>query len=135
MAKENVGKFYEELAKNAELQEKIKQAEENYDGDTADKDLAVNTIIIPLAKEHGFDFTAQELREYEKEQMQAHNLSEEELENVSGGGAGCFLIGFSSEGNACMTVGFATKKGFSKVIGGGLYSCVYFGLGFGGGAS
>lgn len=135
MAKEMVGKFYEELAKNADLLEKLKKAQDNYTGDTADKDLAVNTILIPVAKAEGFDFTAEELREYEKEHVQSNSISEEELENVSGGCAGCFLIGFSTEGNACLTVGFATTKGFGNTIGGGFYSCVYFGLGFGGGAS
>ena len=92
MAKENVGKFYEKLAQDAALAEKLNALDKDFaeknEGsadDAAMREKAVEAIIIPLAKEVGLPFTLEELKEYEQEQLKEMNLSEDELEQVAGG--------------------------------------------------
>ena len=92
MAKENVGKFYDKLAQDAALAEKLNEMDKKFadtnEGsadDAAMREKAVETIIIPLAKEVGLPFTLEELKEYEQEQLKEMNLSEDELDQVAGG--------------------------------------------------
>ena len=92
MAKENVGKFYEKLAQDAALAEKLNALDKDFaekngasSDDAAMREKAVETIIIPLAKEVGLPFTLDELKAYEQEQVKNMALSEDELEQVAGG--------------------------------------------------
>ena len=92
MAKENVGKFYEKLAQDATLAEKLNALDKDFadtnEGsadDIAFHEKAVAAIVIPLAKEVGLPFTLEELKEYEQEQLKEMNLSEDELAQVAGG--------------------------------------------------
>ena len=85
MAKENIKKFYEDLAKNEELQKKLTQAQESYIGEPSDRKAAAEAILIPVAKEAGYDFTVEEICRFEREKAVERGISEEELENVSGG--------------------------------------------------
>ncbi len=94
MAKENVGKFYDKLAQDAALAEKLNEMDKAFvekneapaDGaDLAFREKAAEAVIIPLAKEAGLPFTLEELKEYEQEQVKNKALSEDELEQVAGG--------------------------------------------------
>ena len=92
MAKENVGKFYEKLAQDAALAEKLNAMDKDFaekNGTSADdaamREKAAEAIILPLAQEVGLPFTLDELKEYEQEQLKGLNLSEDELEQVAGG--------------------------------------------------
>ena len=92
MAKANVGKFYEKLAQDAALAEKLNEMDKKFvdtnEGsadDIAFREKAVAAIVIPLAEEVGLPFTLEELKEYEQEQLKGLNLSEDELEQVAGG--------------------------------------------------
>ena len=92
MAKANVGKFYEKLAQDAALAEKLNEMDKNFaekNGtsaeDAAMREKAAEAIILPLAQEVGLPFTLDELKEYEQEQLKGLNLSEDELEQVAGG--------------------------------------------------
>ena len=94
MAKENVAKFYEKLAQDAALAEKLNEMDKAFvekneapaDGaDLAFREKAAEAVIIPLAKEAGLPFTLEELKEYEQEQVKNKALSEDELEQVAGG--------------------------------------------------
>ena len=92
MAKANVGKFYEKLAKDAALAEKLNALDKDFaeknEGsadDIAMREKAAEAIILPLAQEIGLPFTLDELKEYEQEQLKELNLSEDELEQVAGG--------------------------------------------------
>ena len=92
MAKENVGKFYDKLAQDAALAEKLNEMDKDFAekngtsvDDAAMREKAVEAIIIPLAKEAGLPFTLEELKEYEQEQLKEMNLSEDELDQVAGG--------------------------------------------------
>ena len=103
MAIENVKAFYEALEKDADLQAKINAADAAYNGDADDQIAAAEAIIIPVAKAAGFDFTAEELMEYDNTASQAEDFefTEDELESVAGGFAGCAIIGF---GKAKMSI-------------------------------
>ena len=92
MAKENVGKFYEKLAQDAALAEKLNALDKDFaekngtsSDDAAMREKAVDAIIIPLAKEVGLPFTLEELKEYEQDQVKNMTLSEDELDQVAGG--------------------------------------------------
>lgn len=78
MSKKNVELFYKEIEKNDNLSKELESLD--------DKD------IVNFAKKQGFDFTAEELNNHE------HNLSLEELANVSGGvGVNSYFEGFSGK--------------------------------------
>ena len=98
MAKENVAKFYEKLAEDTALAEKIngldKVFAEKHEAPAEDADektvlafqeKAAKAVLLPVAKEAGFDFTIDELKAYEQEQLAAMKLSEDELAQVAGG--------------------------------------------------
>ena len=92
MAKANVGKFYEKLAQDAALAEKLNALDKDFaekngasTDDAAMREKAAEAIILPLAQEVGLPFTLDELKEYEQEQLKGLNLSEDELEQVAGG--------------------------------------------------
>jgi len=101
MALEAVKAFYEEVAKNGALQKKIAAADAAYNGDTEDKKAAVETIILPIAKEAGFDFTAEEMLEAETAVNSEGEFTEDELEAVAGGGW-CLILGFGERD--CKTI-------------------------------
>ena len=114
MAKENVGKFYEKLAQDAALAEKLNALDKDFaekngasTDDAAMREKAVDAIIIPLAKEVGLPFTIEELKEYEQEQLKEMNLSEDELDQVAGGSR--WKIKCSGR-NACAYVGVGLGK-------------------------
>ncbi|KHM48443.1 Nitrogen fixation protein of unknown function [Anaerovibrio lipolyticus DSM 3074] len=119
MAKENVGKFYDKLAQDAALAEKLnaldkKFAEKNgaSSDDAAMREKAVEAIVIPLAKEVGLPFTLEELKEYEQDQMKNMTLSDDELDQVAGGKRS------------------SPNSDKSDRSGGGAY-CAFLGVGFG----
>ena len=92
MAKANVGKFYDKLAQDAALAEKLNEMDKDFAekngtsvDDAAMREKAVEAIIIPLAQEVGPPFIIEELKEYEQEQLKEMNLSEDELDQVAGG--------------------------------------------------
>ena len=92
MAKENVGKFYEKLAQDAALAEKLNALDKDFaeknvtsSNDAAMREKAVEAIVLPLAEEVGLPFTIEELKEYEEEQLREMTLSDDELDQVAGG--------------------------------------------------
>lgn len=131
MAKENIQKFYEQLSKSKELQEKILKAQEKCSGDEG-RDVILKETVLPLAKETGLEFTEEELKEYERSKITEKGISEEELENVSGGWSGCVFIGCSdSTGIACVALGVNGPKS-DDIVGVGVHVCYYLGVGIGG---
>ena len=120
MAKENVKKFYQKLANDKALQEKLAKAQEGYEGDLNDRQTIVETVFLPIAKEAGFDFTAEELKAAERELVEEKGISEEELENVSGGWGFCCLIGGGSDVSADGVCGPGGVAG---------HACAFLGIG------
>ncbi len=103
MAKEDVQRFYEALSQNEELQKKFMVLNEI--PAEARQENIIESRLIPLAKEAGFDFTLEELKEYS--QSQKKPLSNEELAAVTGGKVGgnmteCIcVIGGGGSGRNC----------------------------------
>ena len=86
MSIENVKKFYVSASEDAKLVEALKKISEEMQQKSLASDKLnelVSSKIIPLAKERGFDFTADELIAYSQEMIKG--LSEEDLAAVSGG--------------------------------------------------
>lgn len=81
MSKEDVQRFYESMAKDEALQKKFMVLNEI--PAEAQNDDAITGQFIALAREAGFDFTPEELKEYSESQKGA--LSNEELAAVTGG--------------------------------------------------
>ena len=115
MAKENVKAFFEALSQNEALQQALKEKELAYTGIKEDREAIVKEVLIPAAKEAGYDFTLDELKECQKSMCPEGELDEGELEAVAGGltwglcvmaglGGGdmCFIVG----GTACIGAGF-----------------------------
>lgn len=88
MSKENVKAFMEKLATDKGLQAKVN-----------DQARAAEAIIVPVAKEAGFDFTAEEFKAYTTEASE--KVSASELDSVAGGGFCLFGIGHGYGGTAC----------------------------------
>ena len=123
MAKENVAKFYEKLAQDAALAEKLNALDKDFaeknEGsadDIAMREKAVVAIVLPLAEEVGLPFTLEELKEYEQEQVKNMTLSEDELEQVAGG-SGCH-----GHGRKCRSKGKPLER---------MLACAFIGVGIG----
>lgn len=131
MAKENVEKFYEEIMKNRDLQEKLMEVQKNYSGEKENRDALVKELLIPFAKENGYEFTEEEVLAADKEiAMKCGEVSEDELENVSGGFSVCLVGGGANGYGSCFIAGYA-EEGDGKVsLGLGLNICFYSGIGF-----
>ncbi|HHW47907.1 MAG TPA: Nif11 family protein [Clostridiaceae bacterium] len=111
MSEENVKLFYEMLAENRDLQEKVKKAGEKYTGQNMDKEtveLIMQNELLPLAKEAGFEFTLEELKEFAQINYQGETgmLSDDELNAVVGGAGACVVGGYSAGGCFCGILGF-----------------------------
>jgi hypothetical protein len=125
VAKENVAKFYEKLAQDEVLVEKLNALDKDFaekneapadDTDIAFREKAAAAIVLPLAKEVGLPFTIEELKEYEQDQLKKMNLSEDELDQVAGGGRPGYKNNRSKPSSGGRT---------------GLNACAYVGVGFG----
>ena len=132
MAKESVKIFYKELSENKELQERLAKAQESYAGELNNRQAVVEAVLLPVAKEAGYDFTAEELKAVEREQAEEKGIREEELENVSGGSGGCFIIGLGSGASVCVRAGVqADISSGVNTNAAGDYICAFVGVGFG----
>lgn len=82
MANEKVLKFFDALKSNPELQGKLKTALSGLDKHQEDKGAFLTSVILPMAKESGFDITLDDIKEY---MAQGHELDDEQMESVAGG--------------------------------------------------
>ena len=136
MAKENVKKFLEELSTNKELQEKFLAAQKGYEVEGKSEEEIFEDIVLPIAKEAGFEFTDSEYRAIQRDVVAEKGISEEELENVSGGGF-CFLIGFGNYAGFCALIGSCVETDNADDEGTltasvGFTGCSSIGVGLGG---
>ena len=113
MAKENVVKFMDLLKSDENLSrqmsaEGLAYINDNYPEGEMSDDTAVDVmcnIVIPFAEKKGFDFTLDDLKEYEADLIEKSraDLSEDELEAVAGGwtigGNACYYVGISIASN------------------------------------
>lgn len=108
MAKENVKVFFEVLSKDETIQQALKEKELAYTGIKEDREAIAKEVLIPVAKETGYDFTLEELKEFEKNMHPEGELDENELESVAGGLSWgvCALLGIGG-GDGCLVYGVA----------------------------
>lgn len=86
MSVENVKKFLERVESNKNLSQKLEKAKnelQRIDTNLKNYENIINTKIIPIAKEAGFDFTTKDFLDYANEIFS--ELDEKDLLNVSGG--------------------------------------------------
>ena len=87
MAKENVKAFFEAMSKDETIQQALKEKELGYTGIMGNLDAVMEEVVIPVAKKAGYDFTLEELNEYEKSMRVSMDdeLDEDMLEQIAGG--------------------------------------------------
>ncbi len=117
MAIENIRKFYAILSENEGMVKKLGEFGKEYSkpGVTEEQKVEyVEKYVLPMAAETGCDFTVQELKAFEVEQVEElkknGELSEDELDGVAGGiGIGyCLGIGAGFNihfGGYCVFIG------------------------------
>ena len=141
MDKKNIELFFEELSKNEVLRGALAKVESHMSnfGELTknEQEKLFNKELLPILHEHGFDFSYNDLCEYNKSKMPADGteLSNEFLDQVTGGWGACFVAGFTGDGvGACVLVGVTTKDGEKSgtdeypvrcvcVLGGGGLNC------------
>lgn len=119
MQTETVQQFYEAVYKNKDTRNRLEEIAEKYLANNPDLDArihVVNTHIIPMAQELGYDISIDDIRQYEEEMAKALNINddidEKELETVHGGAAAaCFCVGIGVGGGlsalaSCVVIGF-----------------------------
>ena len=62
---EHAEAFFARCAEDEALRERLREAEENYPGSLEIREAVVEDVLLPIARELGFDFTLEELRTYE----------------------------------------------------------------------
>ena len=87
MSVEQVKAFFDKVKADSALAQKLKDAQASFKGDKSDKDAAIAEIVIPVAAEAGFNFTAEEFKAaFDKGEGE---ISDEEIDAVSGGNHTC----------------------------------------------
>ena len=111
MAQENIQKFEELLRGSGELQAELDELAKSFEGDRDDPREVFDATLGKIAGGVGLDFTYDEAL---ASLAQARELDDAELDNVTGGGGFCFIIGGSNdveagcdqdEGHACAYIG------------------------------
>ena len=62
---EHAEAFFARCAEDEALRERLREAEENYPGSLEIREAVVEDVLLPIARELGYDFTLEELRTYE----------------------------------------------------------------------
>ena len=117
MAAENVKAFFEALSKDEALQQALREKEVAYTGMKEDREAVVEAVLLPVAKEAGYEFTLEELKALEKSMRPEGELSENELEDVAGGGGFCLIIGGGTQGGTPITGADHVGAGICSGIG------------------
>ncbi len=140
MSIESVKNFYEKIANDKDFQKKLDELQskttEGLELPLAQdkKEEIIKDVIIPFAKEQGFDFSIEDIKKFEQSIIE--QLDEKQLENIAAGsiseehggiGLGlnfCKVVGFGVLGNfgpysfgLCLLIGFGT----------GIGACILFG--------
>jgi len=108
MALEQVKAFFDAVAESKEIQEKLNAADKAYQGEK-DKTTVVEAILLPIAKEAGYDFTAEDVLAFEQSTAAKNvELADDELEAVAGGEwVFCLPYGIGWAEDTCRVFGMA----------------------------
>ena len=133
MSIESVKNFYKKIASDEDFQRKLdelqNEATEGLELPLAQdkKEEIVKDVIIPFAKEQGFDFSIEDIKEFEQSIIE--QLDEKQLENISAALKGlghlrCMIGGFGfgviggydytesvKSGGFCIILGFGWSAG------------------------
>ncbi len=94
MSAENVTRFYAALAQDEQLRKKFAELFLRVQHQPVDALLAARLVeaeVLPLAAAHGFLFSLEELRRHEETLWKSGGeLSEADLQGVTGGAGDCF---------------------------------------------
>jgi len=99
MSVENVKKFYECVAQDEAVKQKFTELAQKYQGEALDADkvaVVFEQEVLPLAAQTGYSFSLDDLKAYGEELKQAdmkRELSDEEMQAVTGGVTSCILRG------------------------------------------
>ena len=93
----NIDQFEELLRSDEELQSKLIQALEAYEGDRDDAQALFNAVVAPLAQDAGLPFTYEEFAEQVSKGVE---LTGEEMDSMSGGWSYCWGTGITNEVDA-----------------------------------
>ena len=116
MSKENVRLFNEKVSADKALQGKLHALNERHEGEELSDEKMMRIYeedVLPLARECGFDFSMEDLKEYARvlSQSSPGELTEDELDAVAGGNTCACVIGGGgkgSESSLCVCVAFGT---------------------------
>jgi hypothetical protein len=99
MSKENAIRFLMAKDKDEGLKSAFKTIMDKYAGNLSEDEIdkMLQEEIIPLAKEYGYDFTPEDFKELQK--PDAHRLSDEKLDGVTGGRGQFVVPGVTKELN------------------------------------
>ena len=128
-----VKEFYEKIASDKDFQNKLNElqdkATEGLELPLAPdkKEEITKDVIIPFAKEQGFDFSIEDIKEFEQSIIE--QLDEEQLKDISAGGiqGSSLVAGLGVGGIICKVIGVGA--GLYISYGGGV--CVLIGFGYG----
>ena len=113
---ETVNRFYEAVSADGELREELVSVTEGVTLDGVSEDVArvaMADAVAAFAATHGFDLAAEDILAADGKAPEGE-LSDAELETVTGGGCGCFVIG-AVKGCVCI-IGGGAGKGESLVV-------------------
>ena len=133
MSQENVKKFMELLSKDEELQKKVKEATESYTGDKTNEKAVFEAVILPIAKEAGYEFSFEDAEELAKA-AQDDELSEDEVAAAAGGVLNfnlCFGIGITMNNDTGNPSNETIVETGCDAVLGGATACKIIGVGFG----
>ena len=112
MDKKNIELFFEELSKNEVLRGALAKVESHMSnfGELTknEQEKLFNKELLPILREHGFDFSYNDLCEYNKSNMPVDGteLSNEFLDQVTGGRHfTCFIAGSRRGKSVCSLAG------------------------------
>lgn len=129
MSVNDVKLFYEKLSKDPKLKQSFAEAESKLlnssklDPEDPDFKKTVEEKLLSLAKKEGYSFSIEDLNEYMNGK---HELTEDMLDNVSGGLKSFCLVVGAGEGCACPVAGGGSRSGGRAGTGCG---CVLVGAG------
>ena len=83
MSVKQVKAFFDKVKSDEALAQKLKDAQDAFNGDTSDKDADIAAVVIPVAKSAGFNFTVEDFNAaFDNSEGEA---SDDELDAIAGG--------------------------------------------------
>ena len=122
MEKKDMRAFFEALSKDEAVQKALKEKELAYIGTKEHLDSIIEEILLPVANAAGYNFTLEDLLDFEKDMRLQGELDEDELESIAGGKVWGVCVGF---GIGYGSSAYGTSSCF--ILGGAL--CVVVGRG------